>query len=189
LEDTSELEGGETGDRVLRHTMSVRVEAWKWPNVEVDLVSSDIKVQANLQASLLSEKRLQCPYINEVLIQSRSGRWYAVQSIAKGKMRILPVNQPPSDNIVMYNEKSIILEDGMILKDKDSDYSFLVDPYSNPNRLKYFPEYNPIQPSIIIHNTQDLILSYPKVGKACIIKVNEPYSSPSIISAVDIKNS
>jgi hypothetical protein len=123
LEDVSSLEGEEMGDRVLRHNLSVRIEAWKFNVVEeaLGVLKTGYGVGFEWSPDTVFYDN---PHFTEFFFQSDKDQWYRVSSLNKGDLAILPCSPPSLPLQFNSGKKNVVLNGGVLLPDSDSGKTF-----------------------------------------------------------------
>jgi hypothetical protein len=132
MTDNSELEAGEE-DRLLRHTVSFRVEAWAFHPPEKDLTVHKTTVE-------MDPSHLEGVFIkgltrfSSLYFQSNAHRLFQVALSYGGKLNVIPVGTPPNPVTHYFGEKLLFFPQGLFLDqiaDNGNANSFLVNGSSS----------------------------------------------------------
>lgn len=126
ITDNSELEAGEK-DRTLRHTISLRIEAWCFFPPEKDFavhrVTLDQEVSHLQNLFYVGPSHFPCLYL-----EAPSHRIYKIAATAQGWLNVIPVNAPPTPITHYFGKKILIFNEGFVL---DQFYNYTIPPYVN----------------------------------------------------------
>lgn len=114
MQDNSELEAADK-DRLLRHTLSLKVEGWCFNPPEKDLTA--LKFTIDETVSHLDQKiiRLNQLRFGSLYFETNASRIYRVCITNAGKISIIPTNAPPDPVTHYFGQDIVVFEDGLIL--------------------------------------------------------------------------
>ena len=168
ISDLSELEGGDMNDRIIRHSLQVRVEGWKYYDNEEEFTNLNTVTDVRDSSLLKNPIYLENKKFSEIYIQRVQGEWMKIYTVSKGKLGAVPVNSVPDgkDSTIFMDKNQIFLINGVILNDKTSNLDFLhfyTETYSKLTRYshigyKFHPNNEPLLKPLIVTNNQELYL-------------------------------
>jgi hypothetical protein len=113
MTDSSEFESAEE-DRVLRHTLTFRVEAWAFYPPEKDFTVHKTTVDED-------PSHLEGVYVqgltrySSLYLQSNAHRMFQIALTAGGKLNVIPVGMPPDPVTHYFGEKLLFFPEGLML--------------------------------------------------------------------------
>lgn len=158
MDDVSELEGDELDDRVIRHTLSLKVEAWKFfvPDVALTALSTHLDIQDHTTQSrpiIIKNRMYPCVYI-----QHSRGAWYKLISINKGEADLVPVSKMPdaSELEIYMDNDDIIMPEGLVMVDSihNIPFNFKCNPINADLVPSYFPNSFELSKPLVIQKSQ-----------------------------------
>lgn len=120
ITDNSELEAG-ANDRLLRHTLTVRVEAWLFyaPETAKVMLYPVIDDAGTMQLSGL--KYVDPMRFPAIYLEGPAGRWYAFSMTNYGRVGIVPVENVTNAVTLYFGFKTVIFKDGLFLNETHRD--------------------------------------------------------------------
>ena len=113
MTDSSEFESAEE-DRLLRHTITFRVEAWAFHPPTKDLTVHKVTVDED-------PSHLEGVYVqgltrySSLYFQSNAHRLFQIALTAGGKLNVIPVGQPPEPVTHYFGKKLLFFPEGLLL--------------------------------------------------------------------------
>jgi hypothetical protein len=132
MTDSSEFESAEE-DRILRHTITFRVEAWAFHPPVKDLTVHKVTVDED-------PSHLEGVYVHgltrysSLYLQSNAHRLFQVALTAGGKINVVTMGKPPDPITHYFGEKLLFFPEGLMLDmiaDSGSACSFLINGNGN----------------------------------------------------------
>ena len=168
ITDLSELEGNDMADRIIRHSLQVRVEGWKYYENETEFTNLNTVVDHRTSSIVNKPVYLENSKFSEIYIQRVQGEWMKMYTVSKGKLGVVPVDSVPDgkDSTIFMDNNQIFLMNGVILKDTTSNLDFLHFYSSKPLKMtrylnigyKYHPNKEPLLKPLVVTNNQELYL-------------------------------
>jgi hypothetical protein len=158
MTDNSELEAGEE-DRLLRHTITFRVEAWAFHPPEKDFTVHLTTLEEE-PAHLENVCVTGLTRFSSLYFQSSGHRLFQV-AMARGKLNVIPVGLPPNPVTHYFGEKLLFFPQGLLLDQIAENGllgSFLVTGNSHALTLKYSQSTLPSSPPLVIGFEQELLI-------------------------------
>jgi hypothetical protein len=162
MTDNSELEAGEE-DRLLRHTVTLRVEAWAFHPPEKDFTVHKTTIDT-LTSHFEGVYVTALTRYSSLYFTSNAHRLYKIALSFGGKINVIPVGVPPDPVTSYFGQKLLLFPQGLLLDaigDNGAVSSFLL---SNSGEgltnltVKYSPCNLPSSPPLIIGYGQELLL-------------------------------
>ena len=162
MTDSSEFESAEE-DRVLRHTINFRVEAWAFHPPEKDFTVHKTTIEEDpTHIEGVSVHGL--TRYSSLYFQSNAHRLFQVALTAGGKLNVIPVGPPPDPVTHYFGEKLLFFPQGLLLDrlaEDGSVRSFLVngsDTVSANLSVKYAQSGFPSSPPLVVGPDQQLLI-------------------------------
>jgi hypothetical protein len=158
MTDNSELEGEE--DRLLRHTIQLRVEGWAFYPPEKDFtvhrttLDEDPSHLENVYVKGLTR-------FSSLYFQSNAARLFQVALTIGNKLHVLPVGMPPNPVTHYFGEKLLFFNQGLLLDqitENGSTRSFLLSGEGGALKIRYEASSLPSSPPLLIGADQQLMI-------------------------------
>lgn len=158
MQDNSELESAEE-DRLLRHTITLRVEAWAFHppvkdfTVHKTTLDEDPSHLENVYVKPLTR-------FSSLYFQSNAHRLFQV-ALARGKLHVIPVGLPPNPVTVYFGEKLLFFTQGLLLDQIAENgivRSFLLSGEGKALTVRYNTSDLPSSPPLVIGADQSLFI-------------------------------
>jgi hypothetical protein len=113
ITDNSELEAGEK-DRTLRHTISLRIEAWAFYPPEKDLTVHKTTLDT-LVSHLQDLYYVEPVHFPAIYLEAPSKRLFKIAATARGALNVIAVGAPPNPVTHYFGKKILVFNRGFVL--------------------------------------------------------------------------
>jgi hypothetical protein len=166
LSDNSELEGGDSEDRVVRSSLNIRIEAWKFFGPTTQLTALTAEVRQDMVG--VDIVRLVNKQYRAIFIQSKEGYWFKLYSTNKGLIDLLPVDPPQNVPKTSYFTNQLVaLEGGVVLAETPTlHYKLNWAPNETAMAVNYAPVRDDTTEELLVIPKEANLLIGPSDGSS-----------------------
>lgn len=162
--ETSDLEGGQDDDRIVRYTLSIRVEAWKFFNFEEGLTAQEFQFSEDPQEAIPGLEFSETFAFKNIYIQNERSVWHRIFLEEGGRMFFWPVNpsvlpKDVSDEEVPTQVSKLVVKRPIILGSGDEKHELRYQSKTgriSSRRVDARDEDS--QENLVIHRNQNLLI-------------------------------
>lgn len=123
MSDSSELEGGDSEDRVIRNTLSIDIEGWNAHRYEQSDTVQEVTTSFEYSKESIEVKNV--PRFKGLFVQTSTGEWLECHLHNLFKRNMVHSEPPPSDEIELPTKLYTFCKNGIQVKSSDGHFYHL----------------------------------------------------------------